>query len=120
VTFVPETATFHLRFARGGSGTLAVRDARADGLDLDIGFAASPDGTSPFAALRSMFVTPLQADVSDVTWRSMPKGAEATRPIMDFTTATVIEARFGRAAKSLHNMSAPDLVFGGFRRGVSE
>jgi hypothetical protein len=119
VTFVPETVTFHLRFARGGTGTLAVREARADGLDLDIGFDASPNGTSPFAALRSMFVTPLQADVSDVSWRP-PNGNEAMRPILELDRATAIEARFGRATKSLHNLSAPDLVFGGFRRGASE
>jgi hypothetical protein len=118
IDFDPAHLTFALRFAAGGAGRLTVADARPDGLDLDVALTPRTDGEHPFAALRSMFVTPLQADVSEATWRNA-SGGEERHAILDFDKASVVEARFGRATKSLHNLSAPDFVFGEFRRAAA-
>jgi hypothetical protein len=115
IEFDPVQLSFALAFARGGSGRLTVTDARPDGLDLEIALTPPVPAGRPFAALRSMFVTPLQADVSEAGWRTA-SGIEERQPILDFATASVVEARFGRVAKSLHNLSAPDFVLGGFRQ----
>jgi hypothetical protein len=117
IVFDPGTLTFQLRFARGGTGTLSVVTAGADGLVLDIAVAAISGTGRPFAALRSMFVTPEQADVSEASWRPAPGDDPVTHPILDFANARTTDVRFGRATKSLHNLSAPDLLFSDFRRG---
>jgi hypothetical protein len=114
IAFDPARLSFAVTFARGGSGRLTVTDARPDGLDLDVELSPPVAAGQPFTALRSMFVTPLQADVSEVAWRTA-SGTEEHRPILDFANVSVREARFGRVTKSLHNLSAPDVVFGGFR-----
>ena len=113
IAFDPAHLSFAVTFARGGSGHLTVTDARPDGLDLDVTLTPPIAPGQPFAALRSMFVTPLQADVSEAAWRNA-SGAEERRPILDFKKESIVEARFGRVTKSLHNLSAPDFVFEGF------
>ncbi len=117
IEFDPATLTFRLRFARGGTGRLTVATAAPDGLVLDIAFDAISGAGRPFAALRSMFVTPAQADVSEAAWHAASGGAE-THPILDFTEIRTSEVRFGRSTKSQHNLSAPDFAFGDFRRSA--
>jgi hypothetical protein len=116
IEFDPGSLTFRLHYAGGGAGRLTVAAATPDGLDLDIAFDAVSGAGKPFAALRSMFVTPAQADVSEASWHATPGGGEETHPILDFTETRASEVRFGRSAKSQHNLSAPDFVFGDFRR----
>jgi hypothetical protein len=114
IAFDPADLSFTVTFARGGAGRLTVMNTRPDGLDLDVTLTPPVAPGQPFTALRSMFVTPLQADVSDASWRTASGDAER-RPILDFAQASITEARFGRVTKSLHNLSAPDFVFEGFR-----
>jgi hypothetical protein len=115
IEFDPATLTFRLHYASGGTGRLTVAAATPEGLDLDIAFAAISGVGKPFAALRSMFVSQAQADVSEASWRAMPGGGPETHAILDFTETRTSEVRFGRSAKSQHNLSAPDFVFGDFR-----
>jgi hypothetical protein len=70
----------------------------------------------PFAALRSMFVTPARADVAVAAWPGEERRAD-TRIQQDKRAS----ARFGRIQESRHNLSAPDLVFDEFatRRALS-
>jgi hypothetical protein len=117
IAFDPATLTFALRFAAGGSGALRVAEVTPTELALDIRF--DPSGERPFAALRSMFVTPAQADVGEAEWKAAD-ATPVTRPIMDFDAAAISEVRFGRRAKSHHNLSAPDYVFGPFSGGTAE
>jgi hypothetical protein len=119
ITFVPETLTFELRFARGGSGALKIAAIGADGLALDVTFDPVAGLDRPFAALRSMFVTPAQADVAEATWRAQPGTDPVTRPILDVARAWISDVRFGRATRSAHNLSAPDLEFRDFRRSTA-
>jgi hypothetical protein len=75
----------------------------------DRGYPAS----QPMAAIRSMYVTPEKADVSEVSWR--PAGGEpVTQPLPALVQQPVTEVRFGRSVPSRHNPSAPDMWFGAF------
>ena len=75
------------------------------------------EGTRPFAALRSMFVTETNADVAQVAWRTPGGKAYEAAPIMSFQRADALELWAGRRLPSRHNMSAPDMVFRGFGGG---
>jgi hypothetical protein len=115
IAFDPATRTFHLAFSHGG-----VADLRLDAVDREhIVLAASFDTPiappQPFAALRSMFVAETNADAARVAWHTPGGKAWETAPVMDFRRADAIEFWAGRRLPSRHNMSAPDMIFGGFR-----
>jgi hypothetical protein len=114
VAFDPATRTFSLNFARGGSATLRLDKLDQERIVLDVALSAPVAPERPFAALRSMFVTETNNDVSHVAVR--PKGAQTwtQTPVMNFTRATVAELWAGRIAPSRHNTSAPDMIFRGF------
>lgn len=108
IDFEPTTLTFRLSFGDGSHGSLRVVAASPDGLDIAIDLDAAA-ASRPFAALRSMFVTPAQADVAQASWPD-------TKPtlILDFKQVRAAQARFGRPQPSRHNLSAPDLIFDNF------
>lgn len=110
IHFDPATLTFRLQFRSGGQGFVRVTEvspqATALALQLDPPLARQ----QPFAALRSMFVTPHQADVAIASWPARPSG----EPILELGTVSAPAMRFGRQVPSRHNLSAPDLVFDRF------
>src|SRR4051812_35940044 len=55
VVFEPETRTFTLSFARGGTGTLRLDTLDKDRIVLDVSLS-TPVAGGPFAAVRSMWV----------------------------------------------------------------
>ena len=116
IAFDPATRTFHLNFARGGAATLRLDALDQDRIALDVTLDAPISGR-PFASLRSMFVTEVNADVAQVGWRS--KGSQSWRqePVMTFRRADAVELWAGRTLPSRHNLSAPDMVFRDFRAG---
>lgn len=70
----------------------------------------------PFAALRSMLVTPTMADVANASWRPAEGVSWRSAGILELTIEKAAEVRFGRTEISRHNTSAPDLAFGAFSR----
>jgi hypothetical protein len=110
IAFEPATMTFRLSFRNGTTGVLTVTDATPVNTRLALELDPPVAVDRPFAALRSMFVTPEQADVAVAAW----PGAEAAAPILEFRTINAFSARFGRIKQSHHNLSAPDLVFDEF------
>ncbi len=114
VVFEPETRTFRLAFARGGSATLRLETLDIERQVLDVTLD-SAGGDLPFAALRSMFVTEINNDVAQVGWRL--KGADSWQRtgVMDFREAKAVEVWAGRVVPSRHNTSAPDMVFRDFK-----
>lgn len=114
IAFEPSTLTFRLVFANGARGLLKVAVVTRKTLGLTLALEPAIAAGRAFAALRSMFVTPQQADVAVAAW---PQGK--TEPILDFTRTTAYSARFGRIAQSRHNLSAPDLVFEEFATALS-
>lgn len=109
----PATATFRLRFVRGGEAVLALTTVDHDHTVLDVRLQGAVVGR-PFAALRSMFVTETNADVARVGWLA-PGGSEFREaPVMRFGHADAVELWAGRRLPSRHNTSAPDMVFRAF------
>lgn len=109
IVFDAATLTFRLAFRNGGRATLTVNDATRARLSLALTLDPPAGAEQPFAALRSMFVTPLQADTAIAAW---PGGVAA--PILGFNRINTPVARFGRIEQSQHNLSAPDMVFEDF------
>ena len=113
IVFDPRTRTFSLSFVRGGSASVTMSKIDMNRHALDVAFDKAITGV-PFAAVRSMYVTEFNNDVSRVS--VLEKGAKGWReePVMTFKKATATDLWLGRMAPSRHNTSSPDLVFGGF------
>jgi hypothetical protein len=110
IAFEPATLTFRVSFRNGASGILRIAEATPARTRLALDLDPPVDADRPFAALRSMFVTPRQADVAVAAWAGEP----ASAPILEFKRINAPAVRFGRVEQSRHNLSAPDLVFHGF------
>src|SRR5262249_52838571 len=67
IAFDPAARTFRLAFARGGDATLRLDVVDREHIVLDVKLDRAIEGR-PFAALRSMFVTEVNADVAQVAW----------------------------------------------------
>jgi hypothetical protein len=113
VTFDRKTLSFHLGF-RTGEGVLQVLETSTEHtlVSVDLPPASGPE---PWAALRSMFVSPTMADTALVTAWPAGHGAQITQ-IPDFKSADALSVTFGRSLPSHHNTSAPDLTFENFAR----
>ncbi|KTT14821.1 hypothetical protein [Pseudacidovorax intermedius] len=109
---------FDLRFTGGGSARIALAEVSRTRTALDVRFARAVPASRPFSVLRSMYVAPDNADISEVQWRTAgPDGAVHTEPLADFQRAAgVAEVSFGRSTPSRHNTSAPDIRYSAFGR----
>ena len=116
IVFEPETRTFRLSFARGGSATLRVATLDAERQVLDVTLDPPVTGGMPFAALRSMFVTEINNDVAQLRWRAKNAPGFERAGIMEFSRASATEVWAGRLVPSRHNTSAPDMIFRDFRK----
>jgi hypothetical protein len=114
ISFDPATRTFTLAFARGGSATLRVDKIDQDHIALDATLPQPMPVGLPFSALRSMYMTDVNADVAQIAWRTQGGKAWGQSPVMTFPGASVTELWAGRSIISGHNMSAPDMVFSHF------
>ncbi|MGJ7484521.1 hypothetical protein ACSFA2_04655 [Variovorax sp. LT2P21] len=104
----------HLRFADGGQARVAVAEASQARTALDVSFSPATNDAVPFATLRSMHVTPDNADVSEITWRQESDAALHTQPLDAVRRIDATDVRFGRSIPSRHNTSAPDIRFHDF------
>lgn len=110
----PKARAFRMTFARGGTGEIRIVNSDREKIALEVSLSGLPEGEqpAPFAAIRSMFVTPTNADVARVNWRT--DAGLFNEPVMDFRSANASEVRFDRIELSGHNTSAPDVTFRGF------
>jgi hypothetical protein len=114
VAFDPATRTFTLNFAGGGAATLRLDKLDQERIVLDVSLTAPVAADRPFAALRSMYVSDGNADVTQIGWRTKNSQAWSQSPVMKFDRASVAELWAGRTMPSRHNTSAPDMIFRGF------
>ena len=114
IVFEPETKSFLLTFKRGGQARLSLKVIDQDRMVLDVKYENMPS-QYPFAALRSMYVTGFNNDVADVAWRDKNAAGWKEAPMMQFPGGKAAEIWTGRQTPSRHNLSAPDMVFGGFK-----
>jgi len=117
IRIVPKPLAIHLRFVGGGSAVAKVSEISRTRTALDVRLSSPTANARPFAVLRSMYVTPDNADVSEVRWQESPEAAEQVLSLPDLKTLNGTHLRFGRSLPSRHNTSAPDIVFGGFDDG---
>ncbi len=113
IEFVPSELAFHLAF-KGGMGVLRVTEASPERTRLEVTLPAAA-GTTPFAAIRSMFVTPDKADTA-LTVLSWGSHNPAIHPVMELTSSDAQAVMFERTVPARHNSTAPDLSFGNFSR----
>lgn len=118
VEFVPAKLTFELDYADGSHGSMQLVAIDRERLALTYRHDRSLVETQPMAAIRSMFVSPEKADVSEVTLLADSASAATTVPISSFTQQQTSEVTFGRSVVSGHNPSAPDMWFGAFATGT--
>lgn len=114
IVFDPDKMTFTLQFARGGSATIRLDTIDQERMILDTSISADAPRTYPFLSMRSMYATEFNSDVARVAWRS--KGAEGwgESTIMNWKGGSATEVWAGRVIPSIHNKSAPDMVFSHF------
>lgn len=109
VRFVPKSKTFELTFPDGELGTVRVIELSQQVAAFDVSLSEGVR-RRPFAALRSMYVTDVNADASHVAWKGRRGRGWDFRPLTDFRNARSDEFWLGRAQASRHNTSAPDTV----------
>jgi hypothetical protein len=113
IEFVPAELSFRLT-SKQGTGRLRVVETSPGRTRLAIDLPTS-GATTPFVALRSMFVSPAVADTAEVKLTT-GNGRRTKTPILEFTAASARAVTFGRSLPSHHNASAPDLRFSDFTR----
>ena len=109
---------FKLRFANGGEAKIDVREISEARTTLDVAMKPGRRQGPRFAVLRSMYVAPDNADMSEVAWRTAPNAAEQRQPLPEVRRLQAADVRFGRSIPSRHNTSAPDIRFGRFETGA--
>ena len=114
IRIVPRPLAIQVRFTDGGSAVVRVDEISRARTALDVTLSKPTASAQPFAVLRSMYVAPDNADVSEVRWQSAPQAAAQTLPLPEVKSLNATHVRFGRSQPSRHNTSAPDIVFGGF------
>ena len=115
VAFDPETKTFTLNFMKGGSATIKIDSIDQERIALDVSLSDAMPAGAPFVTLRSMYATEFNSDVARLAWRS--KGGEGwgEAPITTFKQTKATEFWAGRTTPSIHNLSAPDMIFSHFK-----
>ena len=114
IAFDPETMTFTLNFALGGSAKLSLGKIDQDRIVLDVTMDRAMPSGLPFASLRSMYATEFNSDAARVAWRTPGREGWGESTIPAFRGAKASELWAGRTQPSRHNLSAPDTVFSRF------
>lgn len=115
IRVVPKPLAIHLRFTNGSSAVARVAEISRTRTALDVTLSKpTQSAKQPFAVLRSMYVTPDNADMSEVRWQTSPQAAEQVLSLPEVKTLNATQVRFGRSLPSKHNTSAPDIEFSGF------
>jgi len=114
--FDPKKLEFALTFERGGSATVKIASVDTNRIALNVAFDQGING-SPFAMLRSMYVTEFNNDTARIAVRE--QGAKGWREdsVMKFDHARATDIWIGRLTPSQHNTTSPDVVFNSFSDG---
>ncbi|NLH79844.1 MAG: hypothetical protein GX458_03240 [Phyllobacteriaceae bacterium] len=115
VAFDPATLAFTLEFAKGGKAVVTLKEIEVGKAAVDVAFDGVDLGKTPFAALRSMYVAPGNADTAETVVRATPGAAETSTVVVDWKDGQAADVAFRRSLPSSHNTSAPDVGFRDFR-----
>lgn len=106
---------FRLAFADGSRADIRVTEVSRKRTAMTVTMTPATTHARPFAVLRSMYVAPDNADMSEVRWKRGARATPQTLALPDVSTLQATDVQFGRALPSKHNTSAPDLRFSDFR-----
>ncbi|WP_293030738.1 hypothetical protein [Pandoraea sp.] len=115
IDITPAPLSLVLNFVHGGRAVAALEQIDSTRTALRFTLSPGSEGGGPFAMLRSMYVAPHNADVSEVRWRDGRNGVRRVEPLPAVTTLRATDVRFGRSVPSRHNTSAPDMRFSDFQ-----
>jgi hypothetical protein len=114
IAFDPQTRTFKLQFMRGGHASLTLKAIDQKHISLDVALSQDVPRGTPFASLRSMYVTETNSDVARLAWRHLNGKRWHEASVMDLKQTALNHLWAGRRIPSQHNLSAPDFVFRNF------
>lgn len=115
VSFDPEALAFTIDFAKGGKATVALKTIEVGKAAVDVAFDGVDLSKLPFAALRSMYVAPGNADTAEIVVRPTAGAAATSSVVVDWKDGKAADVAFTRTVPSTHNTSAPDIGFRAFR-----
>ncbi|PSC03438.1 hypothetical protein SLNSH_18785 [Alsobacter soli] len=114
IKFTPKSKTFDLTFPKGDQASIRVAGLSEQSTALEVTFENAVK-RRPFAALRSMYVTDVNADSSQVAWRAPYDKGWRQKGVMEFGSGQAHDVWLGRAVTSKHNTSAPDTALFDFQ-----
>ena len=115
VSFDPQAVAFTIDFAKGGKAVVKLTGIDVGRAAVDVRFEGVDLSTAPFAALRSMYVAPGNADTAETVVRTEPGAAAVSTVVVDYKDGKAADVGFVRTVPSTHNTSAPDIGFRDFR-----
>ncbi|WP_333821557.1 hypothetical protein [Pinisolibacter sp.] len=115
VAFDPKKVAFTIDFATGGKAVVALEAIEVGRSAVEVSFDGVDTSKLPFAALRSMYVAPGNADTAETVVRATPGAAPTSTVVVDYVDGKAADVAFARSVPSTHNTSAPDIGFRDFR-----
>lgn len=114
----PRPLEIRLHFTNGGRAIVQASEISRLRTALDVTMEPAATGNTAFAVLRSMYVAPDNADMSEVNWQPAAAAASQVTPLADIVDFQTTRVRFGRSLRSRHNTSAPDVEFSAFENSA--
>jgi hypothetical protein len=115
IAFDPKARRFDLKFTAGGKASMTMEVVDHNRHVLDV-LLDTPVAGRPFAALRSMYITEFNNDVSRVAVREAGAGGWREDGVMTYKGGKATDVWAGRTTVSRHNSSSPDMVLSQFAR----
>lgn len=106
----PKARRFTMLFDKGGQASLTITSLDHEAMKAKVEFEPPVETGRPFVALRSMYVTPENADAAELRWTA-PDGEKRVAPVVGFGQVEASAVGFEKSTPSLHNTSAPDIRF---------
>ena len=109
----PKARRFTVKFDKGGQASLTITSLDHQAMKAKVELDPPVETGRPFVALRSMYVAPDNADTAELRWTA-PGGDSKTAPVVGFGQVQASAVGFQKSMPSLHNTSAPDILFSDF------
>ncbi len=109
----PKARRFTVIFDKGGQASLTITSLDHQTMKAKVELDPPVESGRPFVALRSMYVAPDNADTAELHW-TMAGGERKVAPVVGFGEVQASAVGFEKSLPSLHNTSAPDILFSDF------